>query len=64
MLGSDNKTYIPDFILLVDDGQGPDDPLHLIIEVKGYRGEDAKDKKETIENRWIHGVNRLGIHRR
>ncbi|MEM7599902.1 MAG: DEAD/DEAH box helicase family protein [Verrucomicrobiota bacterium] len=64
MLGSDNKTYIPDFILLVDDGQGPDNPLHLIIEVKGYRGEDAKDKKETMETRWIPGVNRLGTHGR
>lgn len=64
MLGSDSKTYIPDFILLVDDGHGPDDPLNLIIEVKGYRGEDAKVKKETMDTRWIPGVNELRTHGR
>jgi len=64
MLGSDQKLYRPDFILLVDDGHGPDDPLHLIIEVKGYRGEDAVAKKDTMETRWVPGVNRLGSHGR
>ena len=64
MLGSDSKTYVPDSVLLVDNGQGPDDPLQLIIEVKGYRGKDAKDKKETMETRWIPGVNQLGTHHR
>ena len=38
--GSISRRYIPDFILLVDDGN--DDPLHLVAEIKGYRGEDAK----------------------
>ncbi len=52
-------TYIPDFILLVDDGQGPNNPLHLIIEIKGYRRENAKDKKATMETYWIPGVNAL-----
>lgn len=33
--GSEPKTYLPDFIVLVDDGHGPDDPLHLIVEIKG-----------------------------
>lgn len=46
--GSESRTYVPDFILLVDDGRGWDDPLHLVIEIKGYRGEDAKEKKSTI----------------
>ena len=27
--GSETRTYIPDFIVLVDDGRGQDDPLHL-----------------------------------
>ncbi len=52
-----NVTHIPDFIVLIDDGNGPDDPLHLIVEIKGYRGEDAKDKKSTMETYWITGVN-------
>jgi hypothetical protein len=32
--------------------------------LKGYRGEDAKDKKATMETRWIPGVNRLESHGR
>ncbi|WP_019989997.1 BPTD_3080 family restriction endonuclease [Rudanella lutea] len=55
--GSENRKYLPDFIVLVDDGHGPDDLLHLIIEIKGYRREDAKEKKATIENYWVPGVN-------
>ncbi|MEI6233685.1 MAG: DEAD/DEAH box helicase family protein [Planctomycetota bacterium] len=55
--GSDTRRYIPDFIVLVDDGHP--DPLHLIVEIKGYRGEDAKDKKNTMDVYWIPGVNNL-----
>jgi len=56
--GSVPRTYIPDFIVLVDDGG--DEPLHLIIEIKGYRGEDVKLKSETMKSRWVPGVNNLG----
>ena len=59
-----SRKYRPDFIVLVDDGHGPDDLLHLIIEIKGYRGEDAKDKKATMDTYWVPGVNRLGTHGR
>lgn len=31
---------------------------------KGYRGEDAKEKKSTMDNYWVPGVNRLGSHGR
>ena len=58
--GSIMRRYIPDFIVLVDDGHGPDDLLHLVVEIKGYRGEDAKDKKSTMETYWVPGVNNLG----
>ncbi|MBN1227921.1 MAG: DEAD/DEAH box helicase family protein [Deltaproteobacteria bacterium] len=53
--GSEMRTYIPDFIVQVDDGH--DNPLNLIVEIKGYRREDAKEKKATMENYWIPGVN-------
>ena len=56
----ETRTYLPDFVLLVDDGRGEEDPLHLIVEIKGYRGEDAKVKKGTMEAYWIPGVNALG----
>ena len=59
-LGSELRRYIPDFIVHVDDGRGADDPLHLIVEIKGYRGEDAKDKKATMDTYWVPGVNGLG----
>jgi type III restriction enzyme len=55
--GSHTRTYLPDFIVLVDDGR--EDPLHLVVEIKGYRGEDAKEKKETMETYWVRGVNHL-----
>jgi type III restriction enzyme len=55
--GSESRRYIPDFVVLVDDGRGEEDPLHLVVEIKGYRGEDAKEKKSTMDNYWIPGVN-------
>ncbi len=57
--GSEMRKYIPDFIVLVDDGHGEDDPLHLIVEIKGYRREDAKEKKSTMDTYWVPGVNYL-----
>jgi hypothetical protein len=55
--GSEMRKYIPDFIVLVDDGHGNEDLLHLIVEIKGYRREDAKEKKSTMETYWAPGVN-------
>lgn len=60
--GSRSRTYIPDFIVLVQDGH--DDPLHLVVEIKGYRGEDAKQKKEAMQTYWLPGVHNLGQYGR
>ena len=57
--GSEARRYLPDFIVLVDDGRGDDDLLRLVVEVKGYRREDAKDKKKTMDTYWVPGVNNL-----
>jgi type III restriction enzyme len=62
--GSETRKYLPDFIVLVDDGHGPDDLLHLVVEIKGYRREDAKEKKSTMDTYWIPGVNLLGTYGR
>jgi len=62
--GSETRTYLPDFIVLVDDGHGDDDLLNLVVEIKGYRREDAKEKKATMETYWAPGVNNLGIYGR
>ena len=67
-MGSVARKYRPDFIVLVDDGRplvdGSDDLLHLVVEIKGYRGEDAKEKKATMETYWVPGVNHLGSYGR
>ncbi|WP_018291668.1 BPTD_3080 family restriction endonuclease [Verrucomicrobium sp. 3C] len=62
--GSTATFYLPDFIVNIDDGRGPDDPLHLIVEVKGYRRENVKLKSETMRQKWIRGVNNLGTYGR
>lgn len=62
--GSVTRKYLPDFIVRVDDGHGDDNLLNLIVEIKGYRGEDAKEKKTTMETYWVPGVNHLGTHGR
>jgi type III restriction enzyme len=63
--GPETRKYLPDFIVLVDDGRPPrtdgsPDLLHLIVEIKGYRREDAKEKKATMDTYWVPGVNHLG----
>ncbi|MCK5874800.1 MAG: DEAD/DEAH box helicase family protein [Alcanivoracaceae bacterium] len=56
---SETRKYRPDFIVQINDGRGEDDPLNLIVEIKGYRGEDAKEKKSTMDTYWVPGVNNL-----
>lgn len=58
--GSEMRIYRPDFIVRVEDGHGEDDLLNLIVEIKGYRLEDAKEKKATMDTYWVPGVNYLG----
>ena len=54
------RAYLPDYVLRVDDGQGADDLLNLIVEVKGFRGEDAVAKAETMTHHWVPAVNNHG----
>lgn len=58
--GAIARFYIPDFVVLIDDGKGPDDLLRLVVEVKGYRRENVKLKSETMLQKWVRGVNNLG----
>ena len=57
-------TYVPDFIVWVDDGRGEADPLQLIVEIKGYRGDAVQAKHQTIKDYWIPGVNALKAYGR
>ena len=60
--GGETHTYRPDFIVLIDDGR--DAPLRLVVEIKGYRGEDVRDKNTAMVSYWLPGVNELGRHGR
>lgn len=62
--GAEQRHYRPDFIVRIEDGHGAEDLLSLVVEIKGYRGEDAKVKKETMDTYWVPGVNHLGTHGR
>jgi type III restriction enzyme len=58
--GSETRRYLPDFVVRVDDGHGEDDLLNLVVEIKGYRREDAREKKVTMDTYWVPAVNNLG----
>ena len=55
--GPEQRKYRPDFIVQLNDGR--DEPLNLIVEIKGRRQEDAKEKKLTMDSYWVPGVNNL-----
>ena len=61
---AESRMYVPDFIVLVDDGHGEEDLLRLVVEIKGYRREDAKEKADTMRTYWVPGVNGLRIYGR
>jgi type III restriction enzyme len=56
-LAGEQRRYLPDFIVQLDDGRR--DLLNLVVEVKGYRGEDAQQKALTMQSFWVPGVNNL-----
>jgi type III restriction enzyme len=58
-LGQDRR-YRPDFVAVMDDGHCNEDPLHLVLEVKGERdaADDAKD--DTMRRMWVPAVNATG----
>jgi type III restriction enzyme len=43
----------------VDDDQGDGDLLHLVVEIKGYRREDAKEKKSAMDTYWVPAINNM-----
>jgi type III restriction enzyme len=52
------RRYLPDFLVRLDDGG--DEPLNLVLEVKGIKDESDKAKAETTRELWVEGVNALG----
>ena len=62
--GNVAREYLPDFIVRIHDGGGVEDPLNLIVEIKGYKREQVKLKKDTTIEKWVPGVNSLGSYGR
>jgi type III restriction enzyme len=56
--GTQPHDYIPDFIVRVE--VGADEPLNLIVEVKGKRDDDAAIKADTAKTLWVPSVNNDG----
>jgi len=54
------KQYTPDFLVAIDDGHSPSDPLNLIIEVSGERDEMKVQKTTTARTQWVPAVNNHG----
>lgn len=57
--GSEHN-YVPDFIVRIDDGRGPDDLLNLVLEVSGAARRDKEVKAATMKSLWIPAVNNHG----
>jgi type III restriction enzyme len=51
------RRYLPDFLVRLDDGG--DEPLNLVLEVKGIKDEADKAKAQTTCELWVPGVNAL-----
>ena len=59
-LNGDERNYIPDFIARIDDGNGREDLLNLIVEVSGEKRKDKAAKVATARTLWVPAVNNHG----
>ena len=62
LYGNQKHMYRPDFIVQLDDGQP--DPLNLVVEIKGLRDDQDREKARTMHEYWVPGVNNLGTYGR
>jgi len=60
ILNGEEKNYLPDFIACIDDGNGADDLLNLLIEVTGEKKKDKSAKVATARTLWVPAVNNHG----
>jgi type III restriction enzyme len=59
-LNGQSRNYLPDFIVCLDDGRGPDNLLRLVVEVTGEKKKDKEAKTATAKALWIPAVNNHG----
>jgi type III restriction enzyme len=59
-INGEEHQYVPDFITVMDDGHGRDDPLNLIVEVTGEKKKDKAAKVATARTLWVPAINNHG----
>ena len=59
-INGQEKSYLPDFLIRLDDGKGEEDLLNLIVEVTGEKRKDKQDKVATARLLWVPAVNNHG----
>lgn len=60
MLNGEERNYIPDFIVCIDDKHGKDNLLNLIIEVTGEKRKEKEAKVSTARTLWVPAINNHG----
>jgi type III restriction enzyme len=58
----EDRRYRPDYILKIDDGH--DDPLNLIVEIKGLKDNKDSAKADFATGLWVPSVNKAGKYGR
>jgi len=64
VVNGDPRLYVPDYVVVLDDGGGATDPLQMALEVSGKKDEAKEAKVATARNLWVPGVNALGTEGR
>jgi type III restriction enzyme len=59
-LDGQEKSYLPDYLIDIEDGHGAEDLLHLVLEVSGEARKDKAIKVETARNLWTPAINNHG----
>ena len=59
-LNGEERGYIPDFIIHLDDGCGADNLLNLVLEVSGEARKDKASKVAAARNLWMPAINNHG----
>ena len=59
-INGEEHNYVPDFIVRLDDGQGRDNPLNMIVEVSGEARKDKAAKVSTARDLWVEAINNHG----
>ena len=58
--GGEQRAYLPDYIVQIDDGRGEEDLLNLVAEIKGLKREEDREKIDAAATYWVPGVNNRG----